>query len=125
MAMPERLLERVNGDPELRLADVALSRAAGRAAFERRAVVVGRDRGQALAGLRSVARGTPAPGVLEGIACDRDGGVVFVFPGQGSQWPEMAVELLDGSEVFAQGIAACEQALGRYVDWSLADVLRG
>jgi acyl transferase domain-containing protein/NADP-dependent 3-hydroxy acid dehydrogenase YdfG/acyl carrier protein len=121
----ERLLERVSGDPELRLADVGLSLAAGRAAFERRAVVVGRDRGQALAGLRGVARGAPALGVLEGVACDRDGGVVFVFPGQGSQWPEMAVELLDGSEVFAQGIAACERALARYVDWSLTDVLRG
>ncbi|OPF66874.1 polyketide synthase, partial [Streptomyces antioxidans] len=50
---------------------------------------------------------------------------VFVFPGQGSQWVGMAVELLDSSPVFAGRIAECEVALGAFADWSLTEVLRG
>ena len=53
------------------------------------------------------------------------GAVVFVFPGQGSQWVGMAVELLDSSPVFAERMRVCGEALGAHVDWSLEDVLRG
>ncbi|WP_040740312.1 acyltransferase domain-containing protein, partial [Nocardia tenerifensis] len=49
---------------------------------------------------------------------------VFVFPGQGSQWPGMGAELLDSSPIFAAWIERCEQALQPHVDWSLTEVLR-
>ncbi|WP_369880196.1 type I polyketide synthase [Kitasatospora sp. CB02891] len=52
-----------------------------------------------------------------------DGRSVLVFPGQGSQWVGMAVELLSGSEVFAGRMAECERALAPYVDWSLVEAL--
>ncbi|WP_159043183.1 acyltransferase domain-containing protein, partial [Streptomyces sp. NBRC 110028] len=52
-------------------------------------------------------------------------GPVLVFPGQGSQWAGMGAALLEDSPVFAARVAECAQALGRYVDWSLTDVLRG
>uniref|UniRef100_UPI0024549F23 acyltransferase domain-containing protein n=1 Tax=Nocardia brasiliensis TaxID=37326 RepID=UPI0024549F23 len=48
---------------------------------------------------------------------------VFVFPGQGGQWPEMAAALLKSSPVFAQRLAECGDALARYVPWSLHEVL--
>ncbi|MFM9559444.1 acyltransferase domain-containing protein, partial [Streptomyces caniscabiei] len=50
-------------------------------------------------------------------------GPVFVFPGQGSQWAGMAVELLVTSPVFAARMAECERALSVFVDWSLSEVL--
>ncbi|MFM9701141.1 acyltransferase domain-containing protein, partial [Streptomyces europaeiscabiei] len=50
---------------------------------------------------------------------------VFVFPGQGSQWVGMAVELLDASPVFAARFVECGAALGGFVEWSLVDVVRG
>ncbi|MDQ3935281.1 MAG: SDR family NAD(P)-dependent oxidoreductase, partial [Actinomycetota bacterium] len=50
---------------------------------------------------------------------------VFVFPGQGSQWRGMGLELLDSAPVFADSLRACAEALSRHVDWSLEDVLRG
>ncbi|MEH0434506.1 SDR family NAD(P)-dependent oxidoreductase [Streptomyces scabiei] len=51
------------------------------------------------------------------------GRTVFVFPGQGTQWTGMALELLDSSPVFAARMADCERALAPHVDWSLTDVL--
>ncbi|WP_217145075.1 acyltransferase domain-containing protein, partial [Streptomyces sp. AC627_RSS907] len=49
---------------------------------------------------------------------------VFVFPGQGSQWPGMAVELLESSPVFAARFEECERALAPFVDWSLSEMVR-
>ncbi|HZX43692.1 MAG TPA: acyltransferase domain-containing protein, partial [Myxococcaceae bacterium] len=51
--------------------------------------------------------------------------VAFVFPGQGGQWPGMALELLDRSPVFAAEIRACAAALEPHLDWELEAVLRG
>ena len=50
--------------------------------------------------------------VSVGAARER-GGVVFVFPGQGSQWTAMGRALLAESSVFAETVAACEAALSR------------
>jgi acyl transferase domain-containing protein len=102
------------------LADIAHSLAVTRGALEERAVLLG-DPGRALAALTA---GEPAPGVIRGRA-DTDGRTVFVFPGQGSQWAGMAVELLDSAPVFAARIDECAAALAPYTDWSLLDVLRG
>jgi acyl transferase domain-containing protein/acyl carrier protein len=119
-----RLAAHVSADPELAPADIALSLASGRARLERRAVVVGSDRDELLAGLGAIARGEPADRVVEGVATG-DGRVAMLFPGQGSQWLGMAVGLLDESAVFAARIAECEAALAPHVDWSLTEVLRG
>ncbi|WP_159037362.1 acyltransferase domain-containing protein, partial [Streptomyces sp. NRRL S-4] len=51
--------------------------------------------------------------------------VVFVFPGQGSQWVGMAVGLLDSSGVFAERFGECAAALAPFVEWVPVDVLRG
>ncbi|MGW3867025.1 type I polyketide synthase, partial [Streptomyces sp. NPDC005047] len=105
------------------LTDVAGALATGRAVLGERAVVVAGSDDEALAGLRSLARGESAAGVLTGTGTP--GKVVWVFPGQGSQWAGMGRELLDASPVFAERIAECAAALERWVDWSLVDVLRG
>ncbi|GAA2909744.1 hypothetical protein GCM10010517_76170 [Streptosporangium fragile] len=43
----------------------------------------------------------------------------WVFPGHGAQWLGMGRDLLAGEPVFAEAIAACENALRPHVDWSL------
>ncbi|MFF4533448.1 type I polyketide synthase, partial [Streptomyces sp. NPDC001407] len=110
---------------ESSLLDVGWSLATSRSAFEHRAVVVGRDRAQAVAALEALAAGEVAPDVVSGVAGDVGPGPVLVFPGQGSQWVGMGAQLLDESPVFAARIAECERALSPYVDWSLTEVLRG
>ncbi|MGW8066883.1 SDR family NAD(P)-dependent oxidoreductase [Streptomyces ziwulingensis] len=119
-----RLAVSVRGS-DVRVVDVAHSLAVTRVAMSERAVVVGRDVEELLAGLDALAVGGPSARVVEGVAGEGLGGVVFVFPGQGSQWAGMAVELLDTCPVFAARIAECAGALAPFVEWSLLDVLRG
>ncbi|AXI80292.1 SDR family NAD(P)-dependent oxidoreductase [Peterkaempfera bronchialis] len=107
-----------------RPADVAWSLTASRPALDHRAVLIAHDPDELLRSLDALASGTPAAGLVRGLA-DTESGPVFVFPGQGAQWVGMAVGLLDASPVFAARVAACEAALAPFVDWSLADVLRG
>ncbi|MGV9270905.1 type I polyketide synthase [Kitasatospora sp. NPDC003701] len=105
-------------------AGLAHALATTRAALDHRAAVVAADRDTLLAGLDALAEGRAHPAVREGH-CEGDGGTVFVFPGQGSQWAGMALDLLDTSPVFAERLDACAAALAPHVDWSLHDVLRG
>ncbi|MBT2387218.1 type I polyketide synthase [Streptomyces sp. ISL-11] len=126
-AQAARLLSRVEGDADLSPVDVGWSLASGRAVFDHRAVVAGGDGDALIAGLGALAGGEEAPGLVAGpvtgvgSAGDR---VVFVFPGQGSQWVGMGAQLLESSPVFAKRMAECAGALSAYVDWSLLDVLR-
>ena len=73
-------------------------------------------------------RGEAAAGVVSGRrargASGETGGLVFVFSGQGPQWPGMGRELLASSEVFAAAVDGCAEALAPHVDWSLTEVLR-
>jgi acyl transferase domain-containing protein/acyl carrier protein len=122
-AQAERLRAFLADRPDVEPADVALS-LASRAAHEHRSVVVGGDRAELLAGLAAVAAGRETPAVVTGTApAGGVSGVVFIFPGQGGQWPGMGRDLLAVSPVFAERIAACERALAPWVDWSLTGVL--
>ncbi|MGP4115470.1 type I polyketide synthase, partial [Streptomyces sp. 4N509B] len=124
-AQAARLRDHLTAHPGLPLRDIAHSLTSGRAPRDHRAAVVATDRDTALAGLDALATGSPAPaGAVTGHVLPGAERPVLVFPGQGSQWAGMAVELLDSSPVFADQIAVCEQALAPHVDWSLTEVLR-
>ncbi|WP_285710500.1 beta-ketoacyl synthase N-terminal-like domain-containing protein, partial [Microtetraspora sp. NBRC 16547] len=82
----------VEADP----GDVGFSLVSTRRVFEHRAVVLP-DVG---VNARLLADGDAGVGVVAGVARP-DRRVVFVFPGQGSQWAGMGVELLGCSPVFA------------------------
>nr|AXL06512.1 beta-ketoacyl synthase [uncultured bacterium] len=125
-AQAGRLAALVDGTDEASFADVAGALVSDRTVFGERAVVVAESDNEALAGLEALARGENAAGVVIGsVGSGVPGRVVWVFPGQGSQWAGMGRELLDSSPVFAERIAECASALEPWVDWSLIDVLRG
>ncbi|GLF98832.1 SDR family NAD(P)-dependent oxidoreductase [Streptomyces yaizuensis] len=123
-AQGRRLLAHLREHRTLAPLDVGWSLAATRARFEHRAAVFGADREGLTAALRRLADGADAPDLVRGTA-HAPARTVFVFPGQGSQWPGMAVGLLASSPVFAQRMEACSRALSPHVEWSLTDVLRG
>ncbi|MBB5873478.1 acyl transferase domain-containing protein/short-subunit dehydrogenase [Allocatelliglobosispora scoriae] len=122
-AQARRLHEHLTASPDLTTPDIALALLHTRAELEHRAVVVGGDLADRTASLASLAAGQPDSRAIIGSATR--GRTVFVFPGQGSQWPEMARDLLDTSPEFAARLTACDEALSAFVDYSLLDVLRG
>uniref|UniRef100_UPI00397D21CA beta-ketoacyl synthase N-terminal-like domain-containing protein n=1 Tax=Amycolatopsis sp. cmx-4-68 TaxID=2790938 RepID=UPI00397D21CA len=127
-AWARRLLEHHQENrPALR--DVGLSLAASHdaadpSAVRQRTVAWAEDDQQLADELAALAAGERSATRLSGVAAERDR-VVFVFPGQGSQWIGMAAGLLDDSDVFRASIERTELAFAPYIDWSLEDVLRG
>ncbi|WP_396136940.1 type I polyketide synthase [Amycolatopsis sp. 505] len=101
-----------DGDP----VDVGYSLVKARALLSHRAVVVGSG------GLAALASGSPSSDVVTGEA-SACGKVALVFPGQGSQWAGMALELAASSPVFAARLDECAVALSSFVDWELREVL--
>ncbi|MFE3604083.1 SDR family NAD(P)-dependent oxidoreductase, partial [Streptomyces sp. NPDC059142] len=90
--------------------DIGHALATTRAVLGHRAVVLGTDRAELTSLLTDLAAGRETPGVVHGTATPSDDRVVLVFPGQGSQWVGMAVELLAGVPVFAERMGECAVA---------------
>ncbi|MGW6570513.1 SDR family NAD(P)-dependent oxidoreductase, partial [Streptomyces sp. NPDC054975] len=110
-----RLARHLDAHHDQSLTDIGFSLATTRTAFEHRAAITATDRDGIRAALGALggslestdpvgpAEATGVAGLLTGQATE--GGTVFVFPGQGSQWVGMAAGLLEESEVFAGRVA--------------------
>ncbi|MFG7940491.1 type I polyketide synthase [Streptomyces cacaoi] len=118
-ALRRRAADLIDAGTEAPPAAVAHTLAARRAHFAHRAVLLG-DKD---AGLRAVCDGVQDRDVVRGEAAP--GGLVFLFPGQGTQWSGMARELLEDSPVFAESVERCARSLRRFVDWDLIEELSG
>lgn len=114
------------------IADVADTLSHHRAQHPKFATVAACDHEQAVAGLRALAGGYPAPGVVAA----HDGpcssgpnpgpgnpGVVFLYSGQGSQWAGMGKRLLADEPAFAAAVDELEPDFLAQVGFSLRDVL--
>ncbi|MFE9108000.1 type I polyketide synthase [Actinomadura geliboluensis] len=125
-AQAARLHDFAAARPDADPADVAWSLLSTRAVHEYRGIVLAESTADAVAGLRALAAGDAAPHLVTGEARGGRTGrrPVMVFPGQGTQWPEMGRSLLEGSPLFADAVTECERALAPHVDWSLTAVLR-
>ena len=123
-AQADRLARWVRERPEHSAGDIGFSLATTRTAFEHRAAVVGSGRDELVDGLAALAEGRVAAQTTRGVA-DVSGRTVFVFPGQGSQWVGMALELAESAPVFAERLSECLAALEPFVDWSPWAALRG
>ena len=76
-----------------------------------------------MAGLRAVAAGQPAPGVVAPHDGVPRSGTVFVYSGQGAQWPGMGRQLLADEPAFAAAVAELEPVFVEQVGFSLRQVL--
>ncbi|MFI1973385.1 type I polyketide synthase, partial [Streptomyces cinnamoneus] len=113
-AQADRLKSFVQADPELDPADVGWSLVSTRTALSHRAVVVGTDRDELLAGLDALAAGVPVAG-----------GLGVLFTGQGSQRLGMGRELYDAYPAFAAAWDDVCAELNRHLDRPLTDVVWG
>jgi acyl transferase domain-containing protein/NADP-dependent 3-hydroxy acid dehydrogenase YdfG/acyl carrier protein len=126
-----RLYAHVSAHADLDLGDVGYSLAATRSTLEHRGVLLGSARDELLRGLDALAGGSSGATaglgatVVRGRVRGRSDGAVFLFPGQGSQWEGMALDLLGRSPVFTTQLRACDEALAPHLGWSVEDALRG
>jgi non-ribosomal peptide synthase protein (TIGR01720 family) len=103
----DNLVEHFNQHPELDLADVAYTLQVGRSEFNYRRLVVGKDIEDV-----AIALSTREPKrVLTHCTQPEHHSVVFMFPGQGSQYINMGQELYETEPVFRQWIDRCSRLL--------------
>lgn len=114
----------LDGDQGAPLGEVAFTAALRRTHHDYRLAAVADTRSKMCDMLEAFSRGERVPGLwtnrVEAGAPTR---VVFVCPGQGSQWVGMGRQLLGQEPVFRQALHECEQAMRPFVDWSLHDQL--
>ena len=108
---------------DVSLTDVAHSINHHRSRYSTVATVCARDCGEAVAGLRALAAGQPAPGVVASYDGSRGSGTVFLYSGQGAQWPGMGRQLLTDEPAFAAAVDELDPIFVEKVGFSLRQVL--
>jgi acyl transferase domain-containing protein len=107
------------------LRDICYSASQRRTHHDSRLTAVGTAHDEIAGKLRSYLDGEPAAGL--GVAVDvieEAARIVFVFPGQGSQWAGMGRGLLAASPAFRAAIDECDRAVRAVAGWSPVDRLR-
>ncbi|HEY9620574.1 MAG TPA: SDR family NAD(P)-dependent oxidoreductase [Crinalium sp.] len=97
------LCDRLKQSPDLNLADVAYTLQVGRWGLNHRRIVVA----QTLTDVVEALESGHSPRVYTGLADANDPPVVFMFPGQGSQYVNMARDLYENEPVFRDECDRC------------------
>ncbi|WP_017317668.1 type I polyketide synthase [Mastigocladopsis repens] len=105
--------------PNLHLADVAYTLGVGRRAFDYRRTLICQNLDDAVTALTSPE--TPEVFTHYQKPCHRS--VVFMFPGQGSQYIDMGRELYQTEAIFRQQVDECCELLKPHLGLDLRDVL--
>jgi acyl transferase domain-containing protein/acyl carrier protein len=113
------LAEHLRQHPELNLADVAYTLQVGRRLFKHSRMLVCTSMQDAVSALESIDPKRLFTQPLE----YQDPPVVFMFPGQGSQYVNMGLELYQGERVFTEAIDHCSQLLQPHLGLDLRQVL--
>ncbi len=117
----ERLAAHLKDNPGLDLIDASFSLATTRAQMEERAVVVGAERDELLAGLSALSSGEPAPNAH--TAKSNSGRLAYLFTGQGSQRAGMGKELYETYPAYAQALDEACEAIDPHIDHSLKELI--
>jgi amino acid adenylation domain-containing protein len=113
----ENLARHIAEHPEDPLEDVAYTLAAGRKAFDHRAAFVCADAGEAVAKL------LPANATTNRVAPAKRPEVVFLFPGQGSQFAGMGSSLYKSEPLYRREVDECSEILRPMLGLDLRDIL--
>ena len=104
----ENLANHLTQNPDLNLADVAYTLSCGRRAFNYRRILVCQSAQEAVQELTNL----DSPQVLTKKSSEtKKRPVVFMFPGQGSQYVNMTLELYASEALFRQQVDLCSEIL--------------
>ncbi len=113
--MKMNLADYLDVHPDIKLADVAVTLQSGRRNFAHRAFVVSVQSDEAASKLRK--------GAIEGIAPDATTPVVFMFPGQGAQYPGMGKALYASEPIYRHWIDKGAAVLLPHIGLDIRDLL--
>jgi myxalamid-type polyketide synthase MxaE and MxaD len=124
-ALASAYAERLTQQPSIGMGELCAAAGRARSHHEERLALVAETVPEAVAELRAAATGLPMSRLARGRAREpgRADGVVFMVPGQGTQWLGMGRELLANEPVFRATVEACDAAFGAYTDWSIVGQL--
>jgi len=117
-----RAYQNLLASPEsvLSIHDICYTAGVRRSHHDYRLAVTGNSREQLAEGLQAFLVGEVRPGLSSGRKdSGRRSKIVFVFPGQGSQWFGMGRSLLEQEPVFRQVVERCDRAMRPYGNWCL------
>ncbi|WP_130618208.1 polyketide synthase [Dyella amyloliquefaciens] len=117
MAAAARLAGHLAAHPLINLADAGSTLLHGRKAFTHRTQVVAANVDEAIARLRELTTASVREAKLPGP------GVVFLFPGQGSQYAGMGKALYDSEPVFQAALDDCAEVLRAELGFDLRERL--
>ena len=112
-----RLAPHLRDDPTLDVGEVAFTLQVGRKAFTHRRIVVARNTAEAALKLSAEADGNGAPAVA---TASPPPSVVFLFSGQGSQYPNMGADLYASEPVFRDCLDRCAISSCHTLAWIYA-----
>lgn len=118
-AARDNLAAHLRATPSASLADVAWTLQAGRRGFDQRCAIVASSVEQAIARLASA---EPAR-VASGAKPAQPSPVVFMFPGQGAQYPDMGAGLYAAEPVFRDAVDRCAAILAPHLGLDLRTLL--
>ena len=113
------LVDHLKRHPDLVFADVAYTLQLGRKAFGHRRLLVCRDLEDAVSTLES----GDSKRVMTDFVESGDRPVTFMFPGQGSQYVNMGLELYQTEPTFREHVDHCCELLKPYLGMDLRDLL--
>jgi acyl transferase domain-containing protein/acyl carrier protein len=109
------LADHLKRNPGIDLADVAHTLQLGRRAFNHARAIVCQTVEEAIDLLETPDRKQ----VFDGLRSGRGRSILFMFPGGGSQYPNMGLELYRTEPAFRASIDLCSELLKQYVDYDL------
>jgi acyl transferase domain-containing protein/SAM-dependent methyltransferase len=120
----KRLAHHLDVNRELAVGDLAYSLNLGRSHFSHRIALVSETTDEALHKLVELTEGNYPEGVFVGeVPVMNRPEVVFLFTGQGAEYPGMGQRLFKTQPVFREAIEHCSEILRQYWDRNLSSVL--
>ncbi len=117
----ENLVAYLKENPESNLADAAYTLQVGRKHFPYRRISVCSHRDEAVENFSSPGSGKVFSFTLKAKENKKE--VIFMFPGQGSQYINMGLEIYRGETVFRKEMDCCFNILKRLVDEDIKEII--
>src|SRR5919202_3094805 len=123
-SLGQRYVDFLASQPEVSLADICFTANTGRSPFPNRLAVTAASPTQLQERLAAFVAGEESFGLIKGQPTSpKRPKIVFLFTGQGSQYPNMGRELYNTQPVFRQALERCDELLRPYLEQPLLSVL--